>query len=240
MVADAGLLEFCIREDLERRASRRMAVLHPLKIVLTNFTEADAFEVELPNHPEDPSRGNRRIPFAKEIFVEQEDFQEVPPKKWFRLAPGAEVRLRGACLITCQEIIKDASGQVVELRCTWDPASRGGNAPDGRKVKGTLHWVSAAQALQAEVRLYEPLFTQEDPMAVPEGLDWKTFLNPGSLQVLTHAWVEPGLQGARPGEGFQFERTGYFAVDTDSRPGKLVFNRTVGLRDSWAKIEAKG
>ncbi len=239
MVADAGLLEFCIREDLERRAPRRMAVLHPLRIVLTNFTEADAFEVELPNHPEDASRGTRRILFTGELFVEQEDFQEVPPRKWFRLAPGSEVRLRGACLITCQEVIKDAVGQVVELRCTWDPASRGGNAPDGRKVKGTLHWVSAVSAIQAEVRLYEPLFTQEDPMAVPEGQDWKTLLNPGSLQVLAQAWVEPDLQNAQPGEAFQFERTGYFAVDADSRAGKLVFNRTVGLKDSWSKIEAK-
>ncbi len=239
MVADVGLLEFCIREDLEKRAPRRMAVLRPLKVVITNLTDAEAFEVEVANHPEDASLGTRKLPFTRELFIDQDDFREEAPKKWFRLAPGAEVRLRGACLITCREVIKDAAGHVVELRCEWDPASKGGNAPDGRKVKGTLHWVSASAA-KAEVRLYEVLFSQENPMAVPEGQDWKTLLNPGSLEILTEARVEPSLLEALPGERFQFERTGYFAVDTDSVAGKPVFNRTVGLKDSWSKIEAKG
>jgi glutaminyl-tRNA synthetase len=217
-----------------------MAVLRPLKVVITNMTEADAFEVEVANHPEDQAMGTRRLPFTRELFIDQDDFREEAPKKWFRLAPGAEVRLRGACLVTCREVIKDAAGNVVELRCEWDPASRGGNAPDGRKVKGTLHWVSAAHAVMAEVRLYEPLFTQEDPMDVPEGQDWKALLNPGSLAILPEARLEPSLADARPGERFQFERTGYFTVDGDSREGKPVFNRTVGLKDSWSKIEAKG
>jgi len=238
MVADAGLLEFCIREDLEKRAPRRMAVLRPLKVVITNMAEAEAFDVEVANHPDDPSLGTRKLPFTRELFIDQDDFREEAPKKWFRLAPGAEVRLRGACLVTCREVVKGATGAVVELRCEWDPASQGGNAPDGRKVKGTLHWVSA-ESLKAEVRLYEPLFTQEDPMDVPAGQDWKALLNPGSLEILTEARVEPSLRSARPGERFQFERTGYFAVDADSAEGKLVFNRTVGLKDSWAKIEAK-
>jgi glutaminyl-tRNA synthetase len=238
MVADAGLLEFCIREDLEKRAPRRMAVLRPLRVVITNMAEAEAFEVEVANHPDDPAMGTRKLPFTRELFIDQDDFREAAPKKWFRLAPGAEVRLRGACLVTCREVVKDAAGTVVELRCEWDPASKGGTAPDGRKVKGTLHWVGA-ESLRAEVRLYEPLFTQEDPMDVPEGQDWKALLNPGSLETLTEARVEPSLRSARPGERFQFERTGYFAVDPDSAEGRLVFNRTVGLKDSWAKIEAK-
>ena len=184
--------------------------------------------------------GTRRLPFTRELFIDQDDFREEAPKKWFRLAPGAEVRLRGACLVTCREVAKDAAGNVVELRCTWDPASKGGNVPDGRKVKGTLHWVSAANAVSAEVRLYEALFIQENPMDVAEGQDWKALLNPGSLEVLTEARLEPSLAGALPGERFQFERTGYFAVDPDSQPGSPVFNRTVGLKDSWGKIEAKG
>jgi glutaminyl-tRNA synthetase len=239
MVADAGLLEFCLREDLEKRVPRRMAVLRPLRVVLTNMAVAEAFEVELPNHPEDTSLGSRRLSFTRELFIDQDDFREEAPKKWFRLAPGAEVRLRGACLVTCREVIKDAAGNVVELRCEWDPASKGGNAPDGRKVKGTLHWVSAPHAVQAEVRLYETLFTQEDPMDVPEGQDWKALLNPGSLEILPEARLEPSLAQVGPGERFQFERTGYFTVDPDSRTGHPVFNRTVGLKDSWAKIEAK-
>jgi glutaminyl-tRNA synthetase len=237
MVADVSLLEHCIREDLERRAPRRMAVLRPLKVVITNL--AEAFDVEVANHPEDVSMGTRRLPFTRELYIDQDDFREEAPKKWFRLAPGVEVRLRGACLITCQEVVKDAQGLVTELRCTWDPASQGGNVPDGRKVKGTLHWVSAAHSVAAEVRLYEPLFTQEDPMAVPEGQDWKALLNPGSLEILGAARLEPSLGSVRPGERFQFERTGYFVADLDSAPGHLVFNRTAGLKDSWAKIEAK-
>ncbi len=237
MVADVGLLEHCIREDLEARAPRRMAVLRPLKLVITNL--ADAFEVELPNHPEKPELGMRKVPFTRELWIDQDDFREDMPKKWFRLAPGAEVRLRGAALVTCSEVLKDASGQVTELRCTWDPASKGGNAPDGRKVKGTIHWVSATRALDAQIRLYDHLFLAEDPMDAPEGQDWHQGVNPGSLEVL-QAKLEPSLAGAGPGDRFQFERTGYFTVDPDSRPGALVFNRTVGLKDSWSKIEAKG
>jgi glutaminyl-tRNA synthetase len=239
MVADVGLLEHCIREDLEARAPRRMAVLRPLKLVITNMADAEAFEVELPNHGEKPDMGSRKVPFTRESWIDQDDFREEVPKKWFRLAPGAEVRLRGAALVTCREVIKDAAGSVVELRCTWDPASKGGNAPDGRKVKGTLHWVSAAHALDAEVRLYDHLFLQDDPMDVPEGQDWHQGVNAGSLQTLT-AKVEPSLAQAAPGERFQFERTGYFAIDPDAQPGALVFNRTVGLKDSWSKIEVKG
>jgi glutaminyl-tRNA synthetase len=239
MVADVGLLEHCIREDLEARAPRRMAVLRPLKLVITNLADADAFEVVLPNHPEHPELGARALPFTRELWIDQDDFREDTPKKWFRLAPGAEVRLRGAALVTCTEVIKDADGQVVELRGTWDPASKGGNAPDGRKVKGTLHWVSATHALDAEIRLYDHLFLADDPMDVPEGQDWHQGVNPGSLEVVK-AKLEPSLAGAKPGERFQFERTGYFAVDPDSAPGALVFNRTVSLKDSWGKIEAKG
>ncbi len=238
MVADAGLLEHCIREDLEARAPRRMAVLRPLKLVITNMAEADAFEVELPNHGEKPELGSRRVPFSRELWIDREDFQEEPPKKWFRLAPGAEVRLRGAALVTCREVIKDGSGTVVELRCSWDPAAKGGSPADGRKVKGTIHWVSAGHALDAEVRLYDQLFLADDPMAVAEGQDWHQGVNPASLEVV-RAKLEPGLATAQPGERFQFERTGYFCVDLDSRPGALVFNRTVGLKDSWSRIAAK-
>jgi glutaminyl-tRNA synthetase len=239
MVADVGLLEHCIREDLEARAPRRMAVLRPLKLVITNLADADAFEVELPNHGEKPELGTRRLPFTRELWIDQDDFREDTPRKWFRLAPGAEVRLRGAALVTCTEVVKDASGQVVELHCSWDPASKGGNIPDGRKVKGTIHWVSAQHALDAEVRLYDHLFLADNPMDVPEGQDWHQGVNPGSLEVVK-AKVEPSLAGAQPGERFQFERTGYFAVDPDSANGALVFNRTVSLKDSWSKIEAKG
>ncbi len=239
MVADVGLLEHCVRTDLEAKAPRAMAVLRPLKLVITNMSETEGFEVELPRHPEKAELGSRKMPFSNELWIDQEDFKEEAPKKWFRLAPGAEVRLRGAALVTCQEIIKDASGNVTELRCTWDPASKGGDAPDGRKVKGTIHWVSAKHALDAEVRIYEQLFLQEDPMDVPEGTDWHQGINKSSLEVVT-AKLEPSLAEAKTGDRFQFERTGYFAVDPDSKPGKLVFNRTVGLKDSWAKIEGKG
>ena len=239
MVADVELLEHCIRQDLEARAPRAMAVLRPLKLVITNMSEAETFEVELPRHPEHPELGTRRIPFSHELWIDQDDFREEAPKKWFRLAPGAEVRLRGAALVRCEEIVKDSTGAVVELRCTWDPASKGGNAPDGRKVKGTIHWVSARHALDAEVRLYEQLFLADDPMDVPESQDWHQGINPQSLEIL-RAKLEPSLASAQPGERFQFERTGYFAVDLDSKPGALVFNRTVGLKDSWSKIEAKG
>ncbi|HET8902075.1 MAG TPA: glutamine--tRNA ligase/YqeY domain fusion protein, partial [Holophagaceae bacterium] len=236
--SDAALLEGAIREDLEKTALRRLAVLRPLKVVITNMGEDENHDLTLANHP-DASFGTRMVALTRELFIEREDFEEVPPKKWFRLAPGAEVRLKGACLIRCEEVVKDASGQVVELRCTWDPASLGGDAPDGRKVKGTLHWVSAAHAVKAEVRLYDRLFTAEDPMDVPEGGDWRGTLNPASLEVLAEARLEPSLAEAKPGDRFQFERLGYFCADLDTQPGAPVFNRTVSLKDSWAKVEAK-
>jgi len=239
MVADVGLLEHCIREDLEARAPRAMAVLRPLKLVITNLAEEEVHTLEMPFHPEKPEMGTRSVPFSREIWIDQDDFREEAPKKWFRLAPGAEVRLRGAALVRCEEVLKDAAGNVTELRCTWDPASLGGNAPDGRKVKGTIHWVSARHAASAEVRLYEQLFSQENPMDVPPGQDWHEFIHPGSLETLT-AKLEPSLAQAKQGDRFQFERTGYFALDLDSQPGALVFNRTVCLKDSWGKIEAKG
>jgi glutaminyl-tRNA synthetase len=240
MVADVGLLEHCIREDLEQRAPRALAVLRPLKLVITNMAEGETHWLELPNHGDKPEMGTRKVALTRELWIEQDDFREEAPKKWFRLAPGAEVRLKGACLVRCQEVLRDASGQVTELHCTWDPQSLGGDAPDGRKVKGTLHWLSAAHAVKAEVRLYDRLFTLEDPMDVPEGKDWRDVLNPHSMDVLTDARLEPALAEATPGSRFQFERLGYFCVDLDAKPGAPVFNRTVSLKDSWAKIEAKG
>jgi len=235
MVADVGLLEHCVREDLAAKARRAMAVLRPLKVVIENLAEGEVHWLDVANHPEDAALGRRKVPFSRELYIEREDFQEVPPKKWFRLAPGAEVRLKNACLVRCTQVIKDAAGEVVELRCSWDPASLGGDAPDGRKVKGTLHWVSAAHAVKAEVRLYDRLFTAKDPMDVPEGSDWRAGINPDSCEVLAGAWLEPALGAAKPLEHFQFERLGYFVVDQDSRPGAPVCNRTVGLKDSWAK-----
>lgn len=227
-------LESCVREDLNRRAPRVMAVLRPLKVVIVNYPQDQVEEFEIENNPEDPGAGTRRVPFSRTLYIERDDFLPDPPKNFFRLAPGREVRLRGACLITCQEAITDPStGEVVELRCTWDPQSRGGEAPDGRKVKGTLHWVSAAHALPAEVRLYETLFRTEDPTA---GGDFMQNLNPNSLAVLTGCLVEPGVAGAAPGDRFQFLRHGYFCVDPDSRPDRLVFNRTVSLKDTWARV----
>jgi glutaminyl-tRNA synthetase len=234
--ADVGLMEQILREDLEPRAPRRMTVLRPLKVVLENFPEG---QVEWLAVQGQTDGAPRQVPLTRELFVEQDDFMEVPAKKWFRLAPGTEVRLRGACLIRCTEVVKDAAGNPVELRCTWDPASKGGDAPDGRKVKGTLHWVSASHSVPAEVRLYDRLFTAEDPMDIPEGGHWQDTLNPHSLEVL-HAQLESSLAGAEAGQRFQFERQGYFCVDPDSRTGALVFNRTVGLKDSWAKVEGKG
>ncbi len=236
-MVDLALLEHCLRDDLNRRAPRAMAVLRPLKVVITNYPDEQVEEMEAINNPEDPAMGKRKVPFSKVVYIERDDFREHPPKKFFRLAPGREVRLRYAYYITCEEVIKDENGEVVELHCTYDPASRGGWSPDGRKVRGTLHWVSAAHALPAEVRLYDRLFTVPNPAGEAQGKDFKDFLNPNSLQVV-QAFVEPGLANAQPGERFQFERQGYFCVDTrDSRPGRLVFNRTVPLRDSWAKIE---
>ena len=235
MVADVGLLEHCVREDLADQAPRAMAVLRPLKVVIENMAEGEVHWLDLPNHPEHEALGRRQVPFTRDLFVEREDFQLEAPKKWFRLAPGAEVRLKGACLLRCTGVVQDASGDVVELRCTWDPASLGGNAPDGRKVKGTLHWVSAVQAVPCEVRLYDRLFMAKDPMAVPEGGDWREGINPESMEILQGALLEPSLVRAAPGDAFQFERQGYFVADPDSREGALVFNRTVSLKDSWAK-----
>lgn len=240
MVADVGLLEHCIREDLEQRAPRALAVLRPMKLVITNMPEGETHWLELPNHGDKPEMGTRKVALTREVWIEQDDFREEAPKKWFRLAPGAEVRLKGACLVRCHEVVKDASGQVTELRCTWDPQSLGGDAPDGRKVKGTLHWLSAAHAVKAEVRLYDRLFTAEDPMDLPEGKDWRDVLNPHSMDILAEALVEPALAEAAPGTRYQFERLGYFCADLDAKPGTPVFNRTVSLKDSWAKIEAKG
>ncbi len=233
---DIALLEHCIREDLNKRAPRVMAVLRPLKVVITNYPEDQTEELDAINNPEDPEAGTRKVPFSRVIYIEQDDFRENPPKKFFRLAPGSEVRLRYAYFITCTEVIKDAGGGITELRCTYDPASRGGNSPDGRKVKGTIHWVSAAHALEAEVRLYDRLLS----VGIPEAdSDFRDCLNPDSLETISSCKVEPGLADAAPGSRYQFERMGYFCVDPDSSDGKLVFNRTMTLRDSWAKIEQK-
>jgi glutaminyl-tRNA synthetase len=236
---DVQLLEHCLREDLNRRSPRRMAVLRPLKLVITNYPDELVEEFEVPNNPEDPAAGTRRVPFAKVLWIEREDFRETPPPKYYRLAPGREVRLRSAYFITCREVVKDANGEVVELRCSYDPATRGGSSPDGRRVQATLHWLSAAHALPAEVRLYDRLLTKPDAGDVEEGSDWKANINADSLEVLGRSFVEPSLAGATPEERFQFERLGYFCVDFDTRPGRLVFNRTVTLRDAWAKIEQK-
>jgi len=231
-VVDIQMYEHAVRDHLNRAAQRRMAVLRPLKVVIENYPEGKSEELEAINHPDDPAAGTRRIRFGREIFVEREDFMENPPKKFFRLSPGKEVRLRYAYFITCREAVKNAAGEVVELRCTYDPATRGGNAPDGRKVQATLHWVDAATSLPAEVRLYNPLFTRPDPGA---GGDLFADLNPNSLEVLTEARLEPALAEAATGLAVQFERQGYFAPDPDSAVGRLVFNRTIGLRDSYAK-----
>ena len=232
-----GLLEHCVREDLNKRAPRVMGILRPLRVVIENYPEDQVEELEAVNNPEDSAMGSRKVPFSRELYVDQEDFREDPPDRFFRLAPGREVRLRYGYLITCVDVIKDhQTGEVVELRCTLDPQSRGGQAPDGRKVKGTIHWVSAGHSFEAEVRLYDHLFTEENPGDV-EGGDHRGNLNPSSLQTLTSCRVEPSLADASPGAHYQFERQGYFCVDSvDSRPGALVFNRTVSLRDSWAKI----
>ncbi len=235
-VIDVAQLEHSVRDDLNRRAPRVMAVLRPLKVVITNYPENQVEEVDVINNPEDPSAGYRKVPFSRELYIEQDDFREDPPKKFFRLAPGREVRLRCAYFLTCHEVIKDGSGEVVELRCTYDPATRGGDAPDGRRVKATLHWVSAAHALPAEVRLYDRLFTLDDPER-EEGRPFTDYLNPASLEVLTACKVEPSLAAATVSSRFQFERLGYFSVDPDSTPGVIVFNRTVSLRDAWARIE---
>ena len=229
---DIAMFDFSVREHLNKSAERRMAVLRPLKIVIENYPEGKSEELDAANHPDDPAAGSRKIPFARELYVEREDFMENPPKKFFRLSPGKEVRLRYAYFITCQSVVKDASGEVTELRCTYDPATKGGNAPDGRKVQATLHWVAAKQSVAAEVRIYNPLFTRADPGA---GGDFLADLNPNSLEVLSEARLEPELAKVKPGDVVQFERQGYFCADIDSTPGKPVFNRTVALRDSYAK-----
>ena len=234
---DIRLLEHCLREDLNKRSPRVMAVLRPLRVVIENYPEDQTDELEAINNPEDAGMGTRKVPFSRVLYIEQDDFMEDPPKKFYRLAPGREVRLRYAYFVRCVEVVKDADGQIVELRCTYDPATRGGDAPDGRKVKSTLHWVSAAHAVEAEVRLYDHLFTKENPDDVEEGADFTSNLNPNSLETLTSCRVEPSLAGAEPGSRYQFERLGYFCVDPDSSAGRPVFNRTATLRDPWAKIQ---
>jgi glutaminyl-tRNA synthetase len=234
-MVDVGMFEFSVREALNRSALRRMAVLRPLKVVIENYPEGRTEELDAVNHPDDPGAGGRKLRFGREIYVEQEDFMENPPKKFFRLSPGAEVRLRYAYFITCREAVKDAAGEVVELRCTYDPATRGGNAPDGRKVKATIHWVAAADAVSAEVRLYNQLFTRENP----DPANFAADLNPQSLEVINDAKVEPALAAADSAEAVQFERQGYFVRDRDSKPGRPVFNRTIGLRDTWAKVSGQ-
>jgi glutaminyl-tRNA synthetase len=233
------MLEHFQRDDLNRRARRAMAVLHPLKVVIDNYPEGQEEFVVVANNPEDPSAGTRQVPFSREIYIEQDDFREVPPPKYYRLSPGKEVRLRNAYFVTAQSVVKDVEGNVVEVHCTYDPLSRGGNSPDGRKVKSTIHWVSSAHAISAEIRLYDKLFTKANPYDVAEDEDVLSNLNPNSLEVLTGAKLEPSLAEAKPENRFQFERVGYFCVDRDSAAGKLVFNRTLSLKDSWAKIEKK-
>ena len=234
-VVDLSWLEQAIRDDLNTTAPRVMGVLRPLKVVIENYPEDQVDELEAANHPADESFGKRIIPFSREVYVEQDDFLEDAPRKYFRLSPGREVRLRYAYLVTCTGVVKDDDGNVIEVRCTYDPESKGGNAPDGRKVKGTIHWVSAKHAVDAEVRLYDRLFSLESPDDVPEGQDWKDGLNPDSLEVISDAKLEPSLAAAEPGARFQFERNGYFCVDQNSSSEKLTFNRTATLRDSWAK-----
>lgn len=236
---DIALLEHAVRDDLNRRAPRAMAVLNPLKVVIENYPDDLVEEMDAINNPEDERAGTRKVPFSKVVYIEREDFMEEPPKKFFRLAPGREVRLRYAYFITCTGVVKDERGEIVELRCMYDPATRGGDAPDGRKVKATLHWVSAAHAVDAEVRLYDYLFTTPDPEDVPEGQDFTVNLNPDSMTVLQGVKLEPGLRAMPPGSRFQFERQGYFCVDLDSTPDHPVYNRTVALRDTWAKIQQK-
>jgi glutaminyl-tRNA synthetase len=235
-VVDLAMLEHCVRTELNRTAERRMGVLRPLKVVIENFPEGESEVLEAVNNPEDSAAGTREVPFGRELYIEQADFMEDPPKKFFRLAPGREVRLRYAYFITCREVIKDDAGEVVELRCTYDPATRGGDSPDGRKVKATLHWVSAAHAVAAEIRLYDHLFNRPDPGGDGDFLD---DLNLDSLEVIADAKIEPSVATFGPGERFQLERLGYFCIDADSADGRPVLNRTVTLRDAWARMKAK-
>jgi glutaminyl-tRNA synthetase len=236
---ELAMLEHFVREDLNRHALRVMAVLKPLKVVIDNYPEGQVEEMEAVNNPEDEAAGKRKVPFSRVLYIEQDDFREEPPKGYFRLSPGKEVRLRYGYFITATGVAKNERGEVVEVHCTYDPATRGGNSPDGRKVKSTIHWVSAAHAIQAEVRLYDNLFSTPDPGDVPEGRDFTANLNPNSLEVVSDARLEPSLGNAKAGDRFQFERLGYFCVDPDSAPGKMVFNRTVALKDTWAKVEKK-
>jgi len=237
---DVALLEHCLREDLNRRAQRVMAVLRPVRVVIENYPEGQVEHLDAVNNPEDASMGTRSVPFSRVLYIERDDFMEEPPKKFYRLSPGREVRLRYAYFVTCTGVVKDENGEVVEIRCTYDPATRGGDAPDGRRPKATLHWVSAEHAVEAEVRLYDRLFTKEDPNDVEEGKRFTDYLNPNSLEVLTGCKVEPFLVDAAPGSRYQFERLGYFCVDSkDPRPGALVFNRAVPLRDTWAKVQGQ-
>jgi glutaminyl-tRNA synthetase len=237
---DIALLEHCLREDLNKRAQRTMAVLRPLKIIIDNYPEGKVEMLDAENNPEDPNSGTRKIPFSREIYIEQEDFREDPPRKFFRLSPGKEIRLKHAYYIKCERVVKEKkTGKIIQLHCTYDPETRGGWSTDGRKVKGTSHWVSAAHAVKAEVRLYHHLFLKENPDDEKDGKTFKDHLNPDSLEVLTDCLVEPGLAQAKPGDRFQFLRQGYFCVDPDSTEGKPVFNRTVSLRDTWARIEKK-
>jgi glutaminyl-tRNA synthetase len=240
-MVDIQLLEHCLREDLNRRARRVMAVLRPLKLVIENWPEGKVEELEAVNNPEDPAAGTMKIPFSGELYIERDDFMEVPPPKYFRLYPGNSVRLRYGYIVTCTGFTKDpATGEVTEVRCSYDPATKGGDAPDNRKVKGTIHWVSAKDAIPLEARLYDYLFPADKPMDVEPGVDWVTTINRASKEVLKAAFAEPSLASAKEGDFFQFERLGYFSVDPDTKPGKLVANRSVSLRDTWAKIEKKG
>jgi glutaminyl-tRNA synthetase len=239
-VIELAMLEHFVREDLNKRAPRVMAVLRPLKVVIDNYPAGQAEELDAVNNPEDPQAGTRKVPFSRELYIEQDDFREEPPPKYFRLSPGREVRLRYGYFVTCTGLVKNEAGEVVEVHCSYDPATRGGDAPDKRKVKATIHWVSAAHAMDAEVRLYETLFTKPNPSEVEEGQDFTANLNPHSLETLSGCKLEPSLAQAKAGDRFQFERLGYFCVDPDTAPGKPVFNRTVALKDTWAKIEQKG
>ena len=238
-IVELAMLEHFVREDLNKRVPRVMAVLRPLTVVIDNYPEGKSEEVDAINNPEDDSAGTRKVPFSRKLYIEQDDFREVPPPKYFRLSPGKEVRLRYGYFITARSVVKNERGEVVEVHCTYDPATRGGNAPDGRKVKSTIHWVSAPHAIDAEVRLYDKLFVKEDPDDVAEGEDFTANLNPSSLEVVPSAKLEPSLAGAPAGSRYQFERIGYFCVDPDTKPAKLVFNRTVALKDTWAKIEKR-
>ncbi len=238
-IIDLAMLEHFVRDDLNKHAARAMAVLRPLKVVIDNYPEGQTEELEAVNNPEDAGAGTRKVPFSRLLYIEQDDFREDPPKKFFRLSPGQEVRLRGGYFITCKSVVKNDAGELVEVHCTYDPETRSGNAPDNRKVKATIHWVSAQHAVDAEVRVYENLFLKEDPGDVPEGQDFTANLNPNSLEIISDAKLEPSLANAKAGDRYQFERLGYFCADLDSKPGAIVFNRTVPLRDTWGKIEKR-